>query len=42
MNITGNMLELWKNLAEVGNDPRLNNAYQIPSLLFKDVDFSGL
>lgn len=42
MNVTGNMLELWQNILEVGNDPRLNNAYQIPSLLFKDVDFSGI
>jgi len=42
MNITGNMLSLWNDLEEVGNDPRLNNAYQIPSLLFKNVDFSGL
>jgi PmbA protein len=42
MNVTGNMLNLWKNLSEIGNDPRLNNAYQIPCLLFKDVDFSGL
>ncbi|MDP4276891.1 MAG: TldD/PmbA family protein [Bacteroidota bacterium] len=42
MNITGNMLTLWKNVAEVGNDPRLNNAYQVPSLLFGGVDFSGL
>lgn len=41
MNVTGNMLELWKNLQEVGNDPRLNNAYRIPSLLFSDVNFSG-
>ncbi|HET9570307.1 MAG TPA: TldD/PmbA family protein [Bacteroidales bacterium] len=42
MNVTGNMLTLWQKLAEIGNDPRLNNAYQIPSLLFNDVDFSGL
>jgi len=42
MNITGNMLTLWNNLAEIGNDPRVNNAYQIPSLRFEDVDFSGL
>jgi PmbA protein len=42
MNVTGNMLDLWNNVAEVGNDPRLNNAYHIPSLLFSDVDFSGL
>jgi PmbA protein len=42
MNVTGNMLSLWKNVQEVGNDPRLNNAYQVPSLLFSDVDFSGI
>jgi len=42
MNITGNLLALWNNLEEIGNDPRLNSAYLIPSLMFKDVDFSGL
>lgn len=42
MNITGNMLALWKNLAEVGNDPRLCSAYDVPSLLFEGVAFSGL
>jgi len=42
MNITGNMLTLWNKLAEVGNDARLNDACQIPSLLFDEVDFSGL
>jgi PmbA protein len=42
MNITGNMLSLWQKLEEVGNDPRLNSAYQIPSLLFRDVEFSGM
>lgn len=42
MNITGNLLSLWANLAEIGNDPRKNVASQIPSLLFNDVSFSGL
>lgn len=42
MNVTGNMLTLWKNLEEIGNDSRLNNAYQIPCLLFNNMDFSGL
>jgi len=42
MNITGNMLVLWSNLAEVGNDPRANSPWRIPSLLFSDVNFSGL
>ncbi|MDR2497266.1 MAG: TldD/PmbA family protein [Tannerellaceae bacterium] len=42
MNVTGNMLTLWNNLAEAGNDPRETNSWKIPSLLFNDVDFSGL
>lgn len=42
MNITGNMLTLWNNLEEIGNDPRPFSSWRIPSLKFKDVDFSGL
>lgn len=42
MNVTGNMLKLWSNLEEIGNDPRKSSSWRIPSLLFKDVDFSGL
>lgn len=42
MNITGNILLLWNMLKEVGNDPRTNSSWRIPSLLFEDVDFSGL
>ena len=42
MNVTGNMLTLWSNLVEVGNDPRLFSSWRIPSLLFSGVDFSGL
>lgn len=42
MNITGNMLALWANLIEVGNDPRTNSSWRMPSLLFSDVNFSGL
>jgi PmbA protein len=41
MNITGNMLTLWNNIIEIGNDPKLNSSRRIPSLLFDDVDFSG-
>jgi len=41
MNITGNMLTLWSSLQEIGNDPRRNNAFQIPSLLFNEVNLSG-
>jgi len=42
MNITGNMLTLWANLAQVGNDPAPMSTWQIPSLVFENVDFSGL
>ncbi|MCC8094473.1 MAG: TldD/PmbA family protein [Tannerellaceae bacterium] len=42
MNITGNLLTLWENLVEIGNDPRTSSSWRIPSLLFNDVDFSGL
>jgi PmbA protein len=42
MNITGNMVTLWSNLLEVGNDARLSSSRRIPSLLFDGVDFSGL
>ncbi|MDR2472499.1 MAG: TldD/PmbA family protein, partial [Tannerella sp.] len=42
MNITGNMLDLWRNLVEIGNDPRLTSAWRIPSLMFDNVNFSGL
>lgn len=43
MNITGNILDLWNNLSEVGNDLlSLTSSRQIPSLLFDNVSFSGL
>ncbi len=42
MNITGNLLTLWVNIEAIGNDPRLNSSWRIPSMLFNDVDFSGL
>lgn len=42
MNITGNMLTLWSNLLEIGNDPRPSSSWKIPSLSFEGVDFSGL
>lgn len=42
MNITGNLLTLWSNIIEVGNNPRLNISSQFPSILFSDVSFSGL
>lgn len=41
MNVTGNILELWKNLAAVGNDPYPYSSSRTPTLVFKDVSFSG-
>jgi len=42
MNITGNILTLWNSLLETGNDPRTTSSWRIPSLLFNNVNFSGL
>jgi PmbA protein len=42
MNIAGNMNDLFGRLAQVGNDPYMGSSWRIPTLLFKDVEFSGL
>lgn len=42
MNISGNMNQLWFNLAELGNDIRENESLRIPSLMLKDIDLSGM
>ena len=41
MNITGNFLDLIKNLTAVGNDPNPYSALRTPTLVFEDVQFSG-
>ena len=41
MNITGNLITLWKNVIEIGNDPRLISSWRMPSILFDSVNFSG-
>ncbi len=41
MNITGNHLELWKNLTEVGNDLCENSNFVMPTLRFDNVSTSG-
>lgn len=41
MNITGNLITLWKNLIEIGNDPLLISSQRLPSLMFDKVSFSG-
>jgi len=42
MNITGNMKNLWTNIGEIGSDVNKNSSWLTPSILFTDVDFSGI
>jgi len=42
MNISGNLLDIWNQLADTGNDPYVYSSWRMPSLYFKDVEFSGL
>jgi PmbA protein len=42
MNITGNMKQLWSNVGEIGNDINDSSAWLTPSIVFEDVDFSGI
>ena len=41
MVMTGNMLDLWNNLVAAGSDARPCKPRVVPSLVFKDVDFSS-
>jgi PmbA protein len=42
MNISGNFKNLWNDLIETGNDPYPYSSMQSPTLVFSNVDFSGL
>jgi PmbA protein len=42
MNITGNFKQLWKDLVAVGNDVDPSRSWILPSLMFDNVDFSGV
>ena len=42
MNITGNMKDLWSSIREAGNDVYTNSAWLTPSILFDEVNFSGI
>jgi PmbA protein len=42
MNIAGKLLEFFQQLDELGNDPYLSASMQSPSLVFRDVQFSGV
>ncbi|MBN1947775.1 MAG: TldD/PmbA family protein [Bradymonadales bacterium] len=41
MNVSGNLVELFSNLVEVGNDPWPYSSYLTPTLVFENVQFSG-
>lgn len=41
MNVTGNLLSLFRDLHEVGNDPWEHSTLRVPTLVFRDVQFSG-
>ena len=41
MVVTGNFLDLWHHLVACGDDARVCLAKQVPTLAFKDVDFSA-
>jgi PmbA protein len=41
MNLSGNHVEFWEHLADVGSDPWLVSSVRIPSLLFEGVSVSG-
>jgi PmbA protein len=41
MNVSGNHLELWRQLAAVGNDPYPYSAMRTPTLVFERVQFAG-
>jgi PmbA protein len=42
MNISGNMNQFWFNLTEVGNDVLEGDSFKTPSMMFENVDLSGI
>ncbi len=42
MNVSGNAKEFWQKLIEVANDPYPYSKWQVPSLVFEGVNFSGI
>lgn len=42
MNLSGNLIEIWNKLVEMGNDPYLYSSWRRPSMYFKDVFLSGI
>ncbi|MCE1188750.1 MAG: TldD/PmbA family protein [Ignavibacteria bacterium] len=42
MNISGNAKEIWNQLEAIGNNPNVYSSLRCPSLLFNDIQFSGI
>jgi PmbA protein len=42
MNVSGNLLEVWKRLVAVGNDPYPYSRLRTPTLVFEGVQFAGV
>lgn len=42
MNISGSLVDLLNQLEDIGNDPYMYSSFRLPSLYFKDVQFSGI
>ncbi|PID91679.1 MAG: modulator protein [Bacteroidetes bacterium] len=42
MNITGNYRQVWKDLIAVGNDVYTGSSWMMPSMVFANIDFSGI
>jgi PmbA protein len=42
MNITGNFKQVWKDLVAVGNDVYTGSSWRLPSLVFDNINFSGI
>lgn len=42
MNITGNFKQLWKDLVDVGNDVYTGSSWRLPSMVFDNIEFSGI
>ena len=42
MNITGNFKQVWNDLVAVGSDVFENSSWRLPSLVFDNIEFSGI
>ena len=42
MNITGNFKQVWNDLVAVGNDVYTGSSWRLPSMVFDNIDFSGI